>query len=57
MSMKESLIYVDDSPIHGKGHFARRYIGVGEIIGVLDGVPTSSDGEHVLWLEENCCIR
>jgi len=34
--MKESLFYVDDSPIHGKGLFARKYIGAGEIIGVID---------------------
>ena len=53
MSMKESLTYVDDSPIHGKGLFARKYIGAGEIIGVLDGVPASTDGEHVLWIDED----
>ena len=52
MSMTESLFYVADSQIHGKGLFARKYIGAGEIIGVLDGVPTSMDGEHVLWLDE-----
>ena len=52
MSMKKSLIYVDDSPIHGKGLFARKHIGAGELIGVLDGAPTSTDGEHVLWLDE-----
>ena len=46
MSMKESLIYVADSQIHGKGLFARKYIGAGVIIGVLGGVPTSNDGEH-----------
>jgi len=48
---KQPFIYVDDSPVHGKGLFARKYIGAGELIGVLDGVPTSSDGEHVLWLD------
>ncbi len=55
--MKELLAYVDDSPIHGKGLFARKHIGTGELIGVLDGAPTSTDGEHVLWLEENFCIH
>ena len=34
------------SSIHSKGLFARKYIGAGEIIGVLDGVPASDDGEH-----------
>ena len=52
MSMKQSLIYVADSPIHGKGLFARKYIGAGEIIGRIDGVPTSTDGEHVLWVDD-----
>ena len=49
--MKESLYYVADSPIHGKGLFARKYIGAGVIIGRIDGVPTSTDGEHVLWVD------
>ena len=53
MSMKDSLFYVDDSPIHGKGLFARKYIGAGEIIGVLDAVATSTDGEHVLWIDDD----
>jgi len=38
--MKESIFYVDDSHIHGKGLLTRRHIGAGELIGVLDGVPT-----------------
>jgi len=38
MKMKESLIYVDDSRIHGKGLFAQKYIGAGELIGILNGV-------------------
>jgi len=50
--MNEPLIYVADSPIHGRGLFARKYIGAGELIGVLNGAPTSTDGEHVLWLDE-----
>ena len=53
MSMTESLFYIDDSPIHGKGLFARKYIGAGEIIGVLDVVPTTTDGEHVLWVDDD----
>jgi SET domain-containing protein len=52
MSKTKLLIYVDDSPIHGKGLFSRKHIGAGELIGILDGVPTSSDGEDVLWLDE-----
>ena len=52
MSMTESLFYVDDSQIHGKGLFARKYIGAGERIGIINGVPTSTDGEHVLWVDD-----
>ena len=49
MTIKEPLFYVADSQIHGKGLFARKYIGAGEIIGVLDCIPTSTDGEHVFF--------
>ena len=52
MSEKKSLIYVDDSTIHGKGLFARKKIKAGDIIGVVDGVPTSTDGDHVLWIDD-----
>jgi SET domain-containing protein len=41
MKMKELLIFVDDSRIHGKGLFARKYIGAGELIGILNGAPCS----------------
>lgn len=51
MGMSDSLVCVADSPIHGKGLFALKHIGAGELIGVLDGIPTSTDGEHVLWLD------
>ena len=57
MSMNRSLVYVDNSPIHGKGLFARRHIKAGDIIGIIDGVSTSSNGEHVLWLDENNGIQ
>jgi SET domain-containing protein len=52
MDMKEWLIYVADSPIHGKGLFAKDHINAGDLIGILDGAPTTADGEHVLWLDE-----
>ncbi len=52
MSKTKTLIYVGDSPIHGKGLFARKHIGAGDLIGVLDGIPTSTGRDHVLWLDE-----
>jgi len=44
------LAYVADSPIHGKGLFARRKIRKDEFIGTYDGPRTRQDGMHVLWL-------
>jgi len=49
--MPDSAVYVDDSPIHGKGLFAKTLIRAGEIIGTLEGEYTSTDGDHVLWLD------
>ncbi len=50
--MKESLIYVAARSIHGKGLFAKDHIYAGDLIGILKGVSTTVDGEHVLWLDE-----
>lgn len=44
------LAYVDDSPIHGRGLFARRRIRVDDYIGTYEGPATRTDGMHVLWL-------
>jgi SET domain-containing protein len=51
--MSDSVAYVDDSSIHGKGLFAKTFIPSGTVIGVAQGVPTTTDGEHVLWIDEN----
>lgn len=50
--MPDITLYVADSPIHGKGLFAKTCIPAGVIIGVIEGEPASEDGEHVLWLDE-----
>lgn len=44
------LAYVGDSPIHGRGLFARRRIRVDDYIGTYEGPATRTDGMHVLWL-------
>ncbi len=44
------LAYVADSPIHGRGLFARRPIARDEYIGTYSGEATQRDGMHVLWL-------
>ncbi|MCW8924672.1 MAG: SET domain-containing protein [Xanthomonadales bacterium] len=45
------LCYVADSPIHGRGLFARRDIERGTWIGHYDGPQTQENGMHVLWIE------
>ena len=51
--MSDSIVYVDDSSIHGKGLFAKTFIPSGTVIGVVQGPPTMTDGDHVLWISEN----
>ena len=55
--MSNSKIFVDSSPIHGQGLFARTFIPAGEEIGVIEGEYTTSDGDYVLWLDEHSAIR
>ena len=47
----ETLTYVGDSGIHGKGLFAARKIHGETLIGALDGKRVKKDGIHVLWVE------
>ncbi len=54
--MKE-WVYVDDSPIHGKGLFAKCDIPKGSVIGVVKGMTAKRDGPYVLWLSEDEGIR
>lgn len=44
------LAYVAESPIHGRGLFARRTIARDEYIGTYEGPATQKNGMHVLWL-------
>ena len=50
--MSESKVYVGDSPIHGKGLFAKSFIPEGTVIGVVQGEPARADGPHVLWVDD-----
>ncbi len=45
------LVYVADSPIHGRGLFARAPIAKGTYIGCYEGTRTTDNGMHVLWVE------
>jgi len=53
----KDLVYVDKSPIHGRGLFAKRDIPKGTVIGVVEGVPAKRNGPYVLWLSEAEGIR
>ena len=43
-------VYAADSPIHGRGLFARRAIARGEYIGTFWGPEVKRDGVYVLWV-------
>ena len=43
-------VLVKDSPIHGRGVFARQDIPAFSFIGRYEGQMTDKDGMHVLWL-------
>lgn len=45
-------VLVAESPIHGRGCFARRRIRKGEWIGAYEGEPTMEDDTYVLWVDE-----
>jgi len=45
------LCFVADSPLHGRGLFARHNIPAGTWIGHYDGVETQQNGTYVLWVE------
>lgn len=55
--MSVSMIYVDDSPIHGKGLFAKKFIPVGQVIGIIRGKHTMREGDHVLWIDQDTGIH
>jgi len=44
--------YVAVSAIHGKGLFAKTAIPGGAIIGWLEGKPSTTDGDYILWISE-----
>ena len=43
-------IEVRESPVHGKGVFARRRLRPGQWIGRFEGDVTTENGTYVLWL-------
>ena len=51
------LVYVADSPIHGKGLYARKKLRANLTLGNIEGRPTRRDGTYVLWLSETDGLR
>jgi uncharacterized protein len=49
----DPLIYVDESPIHGKGLFARVDIPEGTYLGDYLGPVVQEDGTYVLWVQDD----
>ena len=43
-------IEVRESPVHGRGVFARRRLRRGQHVGRFEGEPTTQNGTYVLWL-------
>ena len=51
-----SLCLVADSPVHGRGLFARHDIPADTWIGHYDGPQTRENGMHVLWVEAGATV-
>jgi len=47
------LVFIENSPIHGRGLFAARALAAGQLIGVYRGPVVEEDGAHVLWIEND----
>lgn len=54
---KNLITYVDESPIHGKGLFASEFIAKDTVIGWLETIPFSQEGDYVLWLSEKKAVE
>ncbi len=51
MKKSDSLTFVGESAIHGKGLFAQQTIQKDTVIGYLKGNKAATDGMYVLWLD------
>lgn len=59
--LREELLTVKESPVHGKGLFAAKVIAKGTELGRCKTRKAKKDGPYVLWLEDEdrgvevCC--
>ncbi len=51
MPTLDDLVEVRESPIHGKGVFAKRRLPGGMLVGVYKGVVVTENDTYVLWVE------
>lgn len=50
--LRQELVYVAASPVHGRGLFARVDIPAETELGICATQPAAGAGPHVLWLDE-----
>ena len=50
--LRQELVYVGESPVHGKGLFARVDIPAETELGICATRSAGEDGPHVLWLDD-----
>lgn len=48
----DDIVYIAQSPIHGKGLFANVRIPKGTYIGTYEGPEAKRNGKYVLWVED-----
>ncbi len=53
----DDLVYVAESPLHGKGLFARQKLKANMTLGKLEGRPIRRDGTYVLWFSDTDGLR
>lgn len=46
------LVFVQRSPIHGRGLFAAQALNTGQLIGFYEGREVEENGTYVLWIED-----
>jgi len=50
--LNNPLVFIERSPIHGRGLFATKDLTTGAMIGVYEGPVVEEDGVYVLWVED-----
>ena len=50
--VRKDLVEVKESPVHGRGLFARAPISRDTVLGVLKTQAAKGDGPYVLWLDD-----